>query len=313
MKAADDRAVRLGIVGAGLVVERGYLPALASLDEIRILAVADPDGARRTLVPGAASYADLDQMLTSEQLDGVLICSPPRLHLEHATRCAEAGLPALVEKPPGVSGEEARSLAKLHPAPSIGFNRRFARGLPIGRRALPDPARITMIFDAPGSDWEARGVRDQPLLDLGCHLVDMCRWLTGANVLAARAVPGSAGRARFELELTGGLRLFADCGAADCYRELIDMRGRLGDARAWRWPEPLHRQLTARLARRPPALIDTWRAQLRSFAGAVRGGPRGRLAPAHDAVEVMAALDAVATSAAGGYGWIVIPASSAVR
>ena len=73
-------------------------------------------------------------MLAEAPLDAVVVCSPPALHVAHARACAEANVPMLVEKPPGLTREDAVELASLTPTPVIGFNRRFARGL---RREAP--------------------------------------------------------------------------------------------------------------------------------------------------------------------------------
>ncbi len=129
-------------------------------------------------------------------------------------------------------------------------NRRFARGLPIGRRAVGNPTRVTAIFDAPRGDWNPGGAPPDPLLDLGSHLVDLCCWITGARPDRARSMAAAPGRARFELEMTGGVRLHAVCGEAPAYRELLDPQ-RGGETRSWRWPgQPFDRCLSALLAGR---------------------------------------------------------------
>jgi predicted dehydrogenase len=299
-------AMRLGIVGGGMVVERGHIPALAGIKGIRPAAVADPIPDRRRVAPGVTGYADLEEMLAAERLDAVVICSPPGLHLEHARTCAAAGVPTLVEKPPGVTLEHARELAALRPEPMIGFNRRFARGLPIGVRGVDRPSRVTAIFDAPAGDWDRGGTPVDPLLDFGCHLVDLGCWLTRTRPARGRAIPASAGRVSFEIEMSGGLRLHTECGAAPTYRELIDVRYERGATRTWRWPEPAPRRLVGRLARRPSPLIGSWRAQLQAFCDLLRGADPGRLARAREGVQVMAALEAVQASAAGSHDWVTV-------
>jgi len=300
-------ALRLGIVGCGKVVERGHLPALSGMKDFRLTAVADPVLVRPGLVAGVPGYPGLADMLESERLDAVLVCTPPELHLEHAQACAAAGIQALVEKPPGGNAEDARTLAALRPEPAIGFNRRFARGMPIGRRSLDRPMRVTAMFDAPPGDWDRGEGTPAALLDLGCHVVDLACWLTGAQPARARALAISAARATFEVEMAGGLRLYAGCGVADAYRELIDLRAEDGETRSWIWPEAALRRATARLVRRPQPLVESWRAQLRAFAGLVRREHPGRLALASEGIQVMAALDAVDASASQGGGWVRIP------
>jgi predicted dehydrogenase len=303
--------VRLGIVGCGRVVERGHLPALAGLEGIRLVAVADPFADRRRIATGVPGYSALEEMLAAERIEAVLVCSPPELHLEHAETCAAAGIPTLVEKPPGLTLPQTRRLAALRPEPVIAFNRRFARGLPIGQHRVDRPSRVTAIFDAPLGDWDRGDAQVDPLLDLGCHLVDLVCWLTGTVPARGRAIAVGIGRTSFEIEMTSGLRVYAECGDAPAYRELLDVRAEDGTARTWRWPAPVARQVADRLAGRPSALVSSWRAQLRAFAGAVRGGGRDRLASAREAVDVMAAVEAVQASAAASQDWVTV--SSARR
>ena len=64
---------------------------------------------------------------------------------------AEAGLPALIEKPPGVNAAEAAELANLSPAPWVGFNRRFEPALVAMRNALPTDKSVELSLC--GSGW----------------------------------------------------------------------------------------------------------------------------------------------------------------
>ena len=304
--AADGRTLRLGLVGCGTVVERGYVPALKSVAGVEVTAVAEPDAARRRIVPGAAGYDSVEEMLAESALDAVLVCSPPELHVAHARACAEARVPILVEKPPGLTREDALELASLTPMPMIGFNRRFARGLEGRRLRIAGATRITALFDAPPRDWNPTRPAPDPLLDLGCHLIDLAVWVTGSAPVRARAVRAPAGRAAFELELAGGARLYGECGAGSSYRELLEIRDTAGRGAAWHWPEPTIRTLIASRVGRPSGLIDSWARQIGAFARAARRGDPGSLATAADAVPVMAAMDAVRASDGQDGRWISV-------
>ena len=267
-------------------------------------AVADPDATRRRIVSGAVGYASLEEMLAEAPLDAVVVCSPPALHVAHARACAEANVPMLVEKPPGLTREDAVELASLTPTPMIGFNRRFARGLDGGRLRIDRATRITALFDAPPGDWNPAQPTPDPLLDLGCHLIDLGAWLTGSAPIRARAAHAPVGRAAFELELAGGARLYGECGAGPSYRERLEIRDATGALAAWHWPEPTICTLIASRVGRPSGLIDSWARQLSAFARGVRRGDPGRLATAADAVAVMATMDAVRASAGQDGQWI---------
>ena len=119
-------AVRIGLVGCGRVVEFGYLPAFRHIRGVALVAMADVNPARcRTLAFDIPAYASIQSLVQTGGVDALIISVPTRFHLEYARCAAEAGLPSLVEKPPGINVQEAKELQTLKPAPGIAFNRRF--------------------------------------------------------------------------------------------------------------------------------------------------------------------------------------------
>lgn len=93
--------LRFGIVGCG-VIGPFHARAIASLPDAELVAVTDvlPEKARQLAEPyGAASYAELQAMLTHEQLDIVIICTPSGLHGEQACQAMRARCHVIVEKP----------------------------------------------------------------------------------------------------------------------------------------------------------------------------------------------------------------------
>jgi predicted dehydrogenase len=84
----------------------GVLTALCDVDaELR------EQFARR--YPNARVYADFDEMLGHEGLDGVVIATPVPTHYELAKRALLAGKHVLVEKPPAMRGGEIDELVAL--------------------------------------------------------------------------------------------------------------------------------------------------------------------------------------------------------
>jgi len=97
------RDIRIGIIGCGQVSRVGHGPAIFSDDRARIAAVADPDEKnrehfiRKFRVP--KDYADHRTMLEKEDLDAVVIATPPWLHPMQFKDCIDAGVNILCEKP----------------------------------------------------------------------------------------------------------------------------------------------------------------------------------------------------------------------
>src|SRR5262245_29322206 len=106
------RKIRLGVIGAGGVAQSKYFPAVARLrmiwEPVEIAAFTEPrqDHARKVQrIYAGTIYADYQQMLAQEELDGVIVLGPDDLHAEHTLASLDAGRHVLVEKP------IARSLA----------------------------------------------------------------------------------------------------------------------------------------------------------------------------------------------------------
>ncbi|GIG89820.1 Gfo/Idh/MocA family protein [Plantactinospora endophytica] len=93
---------RIGIVGAGFLARRSLLPAIAAADDLRLVAVLDPDEAALRAVaaeaPGIWCGTDARDFLRTP-LDGVHVATPNRRHAEYACRALARGIPTLVEKP----------------------------------------------------------------------------------------------------------------------------------------------------------------------------------------------------------------------
>lgn len=123
--------LKVGIIGFGKLAQEYYIPALQSLSDIRVVAVADPllasqQGVKR-LIPDAQSYSASQELFGRERLDAVLIASPPSTHLEIWREANELGVPVFMEKPFILRDEIAHieELRAASPRLMINFNRRF--------------------------------------------------------------------------------------------------------------------------------------------------------------------------------------------
>ena len=73
---------RIGFIGAGIIAAR-HAGDLLTFDDTQVVAVADPLLERAEALAArcdAQPYADMEQMLDRETLDGVYICVPPYAH-----------------------------------------------------------------------------------------------------------------------------------------------------------------------------------------------------------------------------------------
>ena len=105
--------LRGAIIGFGKVAEIAHLPVWLARDDVTIVAVAEPDAARREraaeLLPTARLYGDPAALLReAATLDFVDIATPPALHAPLIVAAARAGLHVVCEKPLVVSTAEYR-------------------------------------------------------------------------------------------------------------------------------------------------------------------------------------------------------------
>src|ERR1700730_7758916 len=97
------RVLRGAFVGFGNVVVGGHLPGWQSRNDVTIVAATDVVAARREAFfatsPDGRWYDTLDDLLASETLDFVDICTPPGSHAALIEQVLDARVHVLCEKP----------------------------------------------------------------------------------------------------------------------------------------------------------------------------------------------------------------------
>src|SRR5258707_3257853 len=95
--------LRGAFIGFGNVAVRGHLPGWQSRNDVTIVAATDAVAARReaflAACPDGRWYGTLDDLLASETLDFVDICTPPGSHAALIEQVLDAGLHVLCGKP----------------------------------------------------------------------------------------------------------------------------------------------------------------------------------------------------------------------
>jgi predicted dehydrogenase len=303
--------VEIGLVGCGRLAEAGYLPALAEVPGVRLVAVADPDAARREHVARLATpnggevgaFADLGQLLAGAAVDAVVLASPPAAHAADAAAAVAAGVPVLVEKPPAPDTTGAASIARLTPAPWVGFNRRFDPGVQAVKRLVPPRGHVQLdlVIHYRRRSWRPITVDDDVLTDLAPHAIDLARWLTAADVVEVVGATSTSTRAELHLMLTRA-RARVSLATDRPHREVVEVRDDRATVLGRHDLGGLTGAVRGRLLRAPApsALVAALAGQLRAVAEAVRGRPAPELGTAEDGLAVMDVIDAMRTCAARG-------------
>jgi predicted dehydrogenase len=103
----------IGIIGAGMIAEK-HLKAIKETARIKTTWLADI--APEKLVKLKEEYGienvtvDYTKMLRDENLDAVLICTPPNLHMEMFLKSLMAGKHVFIEKPTAMSMQELNEM-----------------------------------------------------------------------------------------------------------------------------------------------------------------------------------------------------------
>lgn len=242
--AIDDRDARfrLGIIGHGMWPSAYLIPGARRLSDVDVVAVCGRDSARAAAFAATHgiphSYESIERMLAVEDLDGVIIATPPRQHEDAARAVSGFRAAVLCEKPLALDVESARRIRDLladRPA-LTGFTLRWQPLFRELREAIGagvvGPIRHVRIrylqssaaTSARGWDWHFDAA-DEPLgvvSDLGPHAIDLVRWMVGdvaqvtafaRTTISERVDPGSSRRRPVTNHDDADVQLTAESGA----------------------------------------------------------------------------------------------------
>ncbi len=197
MPAKQGKKAKLGFVGCGWHASAALYPTIPTIPEINLVAVCDLKeklAIRNTRNFGARRwYADVDKMLSKEELDGVIVVGHPSMQCKLGKVCLDAGLPIFVEKPSAISYKKAMDLAEHAERKNlfgmVGFMKRFATGYRMAKEIVrkQEFGKISFIdvkFSF-GPLKSAPGIKENPksFLIIGfIHIFDLIRYFGGEIV-----------------------------------------------------------------------------------------------------------------------------------
>ena len=204
--------VRIGIIGLGFIGARHAASiANGAIAGAELTAVCDSNAdkeqwVKENLGENVRLFTDIQQFLTSNMVDGVLIATPHPFHTEIAIEAFKHGLHVLVEKPAGVYTKEVRLMNEAAAASgkvfSMMFNQRLnplfikLRDL-ISSGEIGEIKRTTWIitnwfraqsyYDSAGwrATWSGEG--GGVLINQDPHQLDLWQWVIGMMPKRVRA------------------------------------------------------------------------------------------------------------------------------
>ena len=197
---SERERVRVGIIGPSWWVNYWHLPALQNHPHAEIAAVCGTTPREETEVqakygPDARFFTDMETMLANVRLDGVIVCTPNDLHHPASMLALNHNLHVTCEKPIALNAAQAREMAATaRDRHLIGMANFPYRDNPAVQsfRELVAGGYLGTVLHVSGQyhggfgltrppGW--RGLRSRSgsgiLGDLGSHLIDLVRYITG--------------------------------------------------------------------------------------------------------------------------------------
>lgn len=105
---------RIAVAGAGYI-GRAHIGVAQASPTCTLACLVDPAPLAASVADkaGVPLYRSLEEMLSRDRPDGVIIATPNQLHVPHALLCIEADLPILLEKPIAPTVVEAETIVAL--------------------------------------------------------------------------------------------------------------------------------------------------------------------------------------------------------
>lgn len=172
-------ALRAGVIGLG-TMGRNHLRVLGELPGVEVVGAADPVSCQA----GVRVVSDVDELL-GLGLDMCVVAAPTLEHADIGRRLAQAGVPALIEKP--LTGDSASCLRLTEEferrglTGCVGHIERYNAAVLALRQHLAELGPVYQIATRRQGPFSGR-IRDVGvIMDLASHDIDLTCWVTGAS------------------------------------------------------------------------------------------------------------------------------------
>lgn len=198
--------LNIGVIGYGFI-GRVHAQHYMNNKNVDRVIIADPlevnrESARKM---GLMTYEDFEDMLNSEKLDAVSICTPHNTHKDIALRVMDFKIPILLEKPIATSREEIKEIIekseKLNIKVMVAHSLRFSDTFRLAKKMIDDGELGKILFII-GKYLAFKDYNQYPkwkttkkeawggtLFRDGIHIVDAIVWFSGKKVSSAKGLP----------------------------------------------------------------------------------------------------------------------------
>lgn len=199
-----SKVLKVGLIGCGNVVSYGHRPALTTLEDVELVALADITPARRQIGKEWFSlrddqlYEDYKAILAMDEIDAVVVTVPQKFRRQIVLDAFAAGKHVLSEKPISDTPLVAKELIQAADSAGLKFgmvhNYHFLPEYRKLKQLITDGTigdiRVAMmhflgVIDNPGaaeyqSDWRHTMAAGGGILTDMVHAVYLSEWLMGS-------------------------------------------------------------------------------------------------------------------------------------
>jgi len=195
--SCSKKPLRVGILGAGLQARR-RAPVFREFpdSELVIIAAAHLERAKQLAdAMGCKATDDWKKVTESDDIDMVLVCTPPHLHAPISIAAMENGKHVLCEKPLARTIEEAKEMVDVARRNNVklkcGFNHRHHPSIKHAKElfdkgVIGELNFMRCIYGICGRPGYEKEWRTKPeiaggghLMEQGIHSIDLFRWFAG--------------------------------------------------------------------------------------------------------------------------------------
>ena len=195
------KQIKIGIIGIGRMGQIHLDNLMQKFSEVEVVAISDiNEEARQWAEKYTISkfYFDYQDLISDQEVNTVVICSPTNQHAENIIAAAQAGKNIFCEKPMDLSIQTATKVLQIVEKAGVkfmlGFNRRFDPNfmkikslIEEGKVGDPQIVKITSRDPAPPPIDYIKSSGGM-FLDMTIHDFDMARFMVSSKVISIFAV-----------------------------------------------------------------------------------------------------------------------------
>ena len=211
---SSQKAVNVGIIGAGNFVKATMLPFMASNGKYSFIGIADRSGKNSSIAGNKNQFkyatSDYKKLLEDKDVNLIVVSTNHSSHGKLICEALNAGKDVYAEKPIAINLQQVEEVENCIKNSGkrlyVGYNRRFSPHAQFIKKYLKNiekPMQITYFMNAgfiPKSHWVNDPNEGGRIIGEGCHILDLFVFLTGSKISKVTWANASGNRADFNYE-----------------------------------------------------------------------------------------------------------------